>query len=285
MLKVLETTLSPEGYAKAVGAMRTNHFLGELCDCAGVMNEDSYNFCLFGAPSAVAPWGFSFYGHHLCLNVFLYKSQIIVSPWFTGAEPNEIDDGPYAGTRILNVEEDLGLRLMQSLPAETQEACQIYKEMHDPAMPPGRWNMDDQRHVCGAYRDNAIVPYEGARVSTFTEAQQSLVWSILEQYLLYLPRQSRSMKLAACRAVAPETYFCWIGGYGREDAFYFRVQSPLLIVEFDHHAGVFLKNEGPAKFHIHTILRTPNAGDYGVAVRREEEEGTEPVFIWDSWKL
>ena len=268
---VLRKTLSPEGYKKAQGAMRTNHFLGELVEGQAVMNEDSYNFCVFGVPSKTEPWGWSFYGHHLCLNVFLLGQQIIVAPFFTGAEPNMIDDGPYKGTRILEIEERLGLEVMQSLSEIDQKKAQIYELMHDPAMPEDRWNKDDQRHLCGAYRDNRVVPYEGVLVSTFTTEQQEKVLAIAEQYLLYLPAKSRQLKLEDVRNWFKETYFCWIGGFTDDDPFYFRIQSPVIVIEFDHHSGVFLTNEEPAKFHIHTILRYPNAGDYGYALRKPEK--------------
>ena len=267
IMNVLKATLSPEGYDKAVKAMRINHFLGELVESPRVVNEFSYNFVLFGRPSTTRPWGWSFYGHHLCLNVFLYKGQIVASPWFTGAEPNEIDTGPYAGTRIMEVEEELGLRLMQSLSPDLQQKARVYKHMQDPAMPPGRWNKDDQRHLCGAYRDNREVPYEGILVSSFTAEQKDLLYGILEQYLLYLPQKPRAMKLHQIRQFESETYFCWIGGFADEDPFYYRVQSPVVLIEFDHHSGVFLNNEEPKKFHIHTLLRTPNGGDYGHALR------------------
>jgi Protein of unknown function (DUF3500) len=267
ILKVLENTLSPEGYQKAVKAMRINHFLGELVDSPKVMNEFSYNFAIFGRPSTTRPWGWTFYGHHLCLNIFIYKGQIVASPWFTGAEPNEIDSGPHKGTRILQVEETLGIQLMQSLPSEVQQKAQTYKQMIDPEMPLGRINKDDQRHLCGAYRDNRHVPYEGVLVSDFTADQKALVYGILKQYLLYLPKISRDLKIEHIRKYESETYFSWIGGFEDNDPFYYRIQSPVILIEFDHHSGVFLTNEEPKKFHIHTLLRTPNAGDYGYALR------------------
>ena len=34
------------------------------------------------------------------------------------------------------------------------------------------------------------------------------------------------------------------------------------------HSGVFLTNREPAKFHVHTIVRTPNGNDYGVDLLR-----------------
>ncbi|KUI56187.1 hypothetical protein VP1G_03519 [Cytospora mali] len=277
---VLKASLSPEGYEKALGAMRVNGFLGELVKSQAVVNEFSYNFVLFGEPSTTKPWGFSYYGHHLCLNIFFFKSQIVISPWFTGAEPNLIDEGKYKGTRILETEEKLGLQLMQSLPAEKQQKAQIYKQMRDPAMPRGRWNHDDQRHYCGAYRDNRVVPYEGILVSEMASEQQELVLSILNQYLLFLPETAKKVRLDNIKSWFHETYFSWIGGYGDADPFYYRLQSPVVIVEFDHHSGVFLTNQEPAKFHIHTLLRTPNGGDYGMALR-PLIPGMEQAFIWE----
>ncbi|KAI1265864.1 hypothetical protein F5Y18DRAFT_30128 [Xylariaceae sp. FL1019] len=280
VLAVLAATLSPEGYEKALGAMRINHFLGELVNAPRVMNEYSYNFVLFSTPSITRPWGFSFYGHHLCLSVFLYKAQIVVSPWFTGAEPNVVDSGLYKGTRILDEEERLGLQLMQSLRPDIQEKVRIFKLMKDPQMPKGRWNHDDQRHLCGAYRDNRIVPYEGVVVSELSTEQQGLVLDILKQYLLYLPSKARELRLNDVKAYFNETYFSWIGGNGDTDPFYYRIQSPVIIAEFDHHSGVFLTNSEPAKFHIHTLLRTPNAGDYGWALRSQVEP-LEQNYVWE----
>lgn len=277
---LMSKVLSPEGYQKAISAMRINGFLGELVDGTKVCNEWSYNICFFGEPNTTRPWGLSFYGHHLCLNIFFYRTQLLISPWFTGAEPNVVDTGPHSGTRILNVEEELGLKLMQSLSPEQQGKAQIYKQMKDPEMPKGRWNHDDQRHLCGAYRDNRIVPYEGITVASMSSEQQQLVLGVLEQYLLYLPQKSRQMQLERIRSFFDETYFCWIGKFGDSDPFYFRIQSPVILVEFDHHSGVFLTNKEPAKFHIHTLLRLPNGGDYGHALRR----CCEPVkqeFVWE----
>jgi len=280
ILAILRATLSPEGYEKAISAMRINGFLGDLVKSPAVMNEFSYNFVLFGEPLSTEAWGFSFYGHHLCLNVFFYKGQIVISPWFTGAEPNIIDEGPYVGTKILQVEDKAGLELMQSLSPEQQSKAQVYKQMKDPAMPKGRWNHDDQRHMCGAYRDNRVVPYEGVLVSTFNAAQQALVKTILNEYLLYLPQSARGVRLKQIESFFSETYFCWIGGFTDQDAFYYRIQSPVVIVEFDHHSGVFLTNKEPARFHIHTLLRTPNAGDYGMALRKLIPP-KEDTFVWE----
>ncbi|KAF2759578.1 hypothetical protein EJ05DRAFT_462975 [Pseudovirgaria hyperparasitica] len=277
ILAILETTLSPAGYQKALAAMRINHFLGELVQLPKIMNQYSYNFLLFGTPSTTKGWGFLLYGHHLCLSVYLKRRQIFIAPTFTGAEPNIIDEGPWKGTAILHTEGDLGLELMQSLSSAQQTKAQTYKLLKDPMMKmtgdlcSDRWNKDDQRHLCGAFRDNRVVPYEGVKVSTLSPEQQSIVLDIAEQFLLYHPDESRKAKKELMKKHFDDTYFSWIGGYGDEDAYYFRLQSPVVIFEFDHHSGVFLNNEEPQKFHTHTIVRMPNQGDYGSATRDSDE--------------
>lgn len=280
ILRVIEASLSPEGYQKALSAMRMNHFLGEVVHLPHIMNKYSYNFLLFGAPSTdpSSPWGWLLYGHHLCLSCFFRGPQVVISPLFCGAEPNVIDAGAWKGTEILHKEGNLGLRLMQSLPPEQQQKAQLYKKLRDDRMKQtgdltvDEWNKDDQRHLCGAFRDNRVVPYQGVLVSSFTPEQQQLVLDIADEMVIYLPAKSRQLRLADIKKHFDETYFSWIGGYGDADAYYFRVHSPVVVLEFDHHSGVFLANAEPAKFHTHTIVRTPNAGDYGNAIRDREHK-------------
>lgn len=291
ILAVVQASLSPEGYQKALSAMRVNHFLGEVVKLPNILNKYSYNFLLFGTPStsASSPWGWLLYGHHLDIACFFKGPQVIMSPSFTGAEPNIIDEGEWKGTEILHKEGNLGLKVMQSLSAEQQQKAQIFKNMRDEGMKQvygnsnndetkrdelitDTWGPDDQRHRCGAFRDNRIVPYEGVIVSTLEPSQQDLILSICHEFLLYHPTRTRQLRLEQIKQYFGETYFCWIGGFGDDDAFYFRIQSPVILVEFDHHSGVFLTNKEPAKYHTHTIVRTPNAGDYGQAIRQGDEK-------------
>ena len=109
--------------------------------------------------------------------------------------------------------------------------------------------------------------------------QQDLVFAIVEEYLLYLPEKSRRLQLDHIRAFVSETYFSWIGSFEAESSFYYRIQSPVIIIEFDHHSGVYLTNDKPQKFHIHTLLRLPNGGDYGYALRPLIEPAV-GEFIW-----
>ncbi|MHB1836852.1 MAG: DUF3500 domain-containing protein, partial [Solirubrobacteraceae bacterium] len=72
--------------------------------------------------------------------------------------------------------------------------------------------------------------------------------------------------LARAERHLDETWFAWIGDPDSDGPFYYRVHSPVVLIEFDHHAGIFLTAEEPQSFHAHTIVRFPNAGDYGEAL-------------------
>lgn len=117
--------------------------------------------------------------------------------------------------------------------------------------------------MAGAFQDNRVIPYEGITASEMTSAQQESLLRIVATFYDILPAGPRHARLEQIRQHIDKTYFSWIGGFRDEDPFYYRIQSPVVLLEFDHHSGVFLTNEEPAKYHIHTIARTPNGNDYG----------------------
>jgi hypothetical protein len=236
------------------------------------LNEYGYNFNLFGTPSVTEPWGWNFYGHHLCLNCRFIGSQMVLTPVFMGAEPHAIDVGPLAGIAVFEPEESGGLQLMQSLPVDLQQQAQLFAQKRDPAMPAGRVAFGDELTLTGAFQDNRIIPEEGLCARAMPAAQQAQLLALMHTYLAYLPEGPRSARMRENHAHLDNTWFCWIGGTDDESPFYYRIQSPVLIIEFDHHAGVFLGNPTPEKFHIHTLVRTPNGNDYGMDLVRQHCE-------------
>ena len=69
-----------------------------------------------------------------------------------------------------------------------------------------------------------------------------------------------------------DTWFSWYGGYDDHTPFYYRVHSPVILIEFDHHPGVAFDNEEPTRNHVHTVVRTPNGGDDGADLLRQHHE-------------
>lgn len=268
VMAVLRASMSPHGYELSRDTMRLNAFLGDLVGGPAVLGEWSYLFCLFGLPSASEPWGWQLFGHHLCLNCFTLGEQMILTPAFWGAEPCYADHGPFAGIRLFQDEERAGLALMRSLSEPQRQRAIVAHSMMGGDLPAGRRHFADNLHLGGAFQDNRIVPYEGLAGDALTPAQRRDLMDLVESYLRPLPPGPMAARMSEIERHLSDTHFCWIGGFSETSPFYYRVQSPVIFIEFDHHAGVFLTNEQPAKFHVHTIVRTPNGNDYGIDLLR-----------------
>lgn len=265
-LGLLRTCTSEQGFRKVSRLMDANHFLGELYDLNNIMNRWSFHFMFFGEPSADRPWGWNIYGHHVAFCCFIVGRQLTIAPTFMGVEPNVIDRGDDSDATLFTDEERCGLALMQALTPRQQKRATIFQQMEDPAMPPERFNFADQRHLGGAFQDNRMIPYEGICVAEFSPAQRKMLMATIACFLDFLPDDPRQRRLACIEQHLEETWWCWIGGCGDDDVFYYRIQSPVVMLEFDHHSGMWLTNEQPARFHIHTITRIPNGNDYGKAL-------------------
>ena len=261
LLDVVRASLSPEGWARVDAAMRLNGFLGELVDLPAIMNDRSYWFAIFGAPAVGAPWGWQLYGHHVCLNFVTVAGRHVIAPVFLGGEPALSDMHP----PLFAHREALAIELASSLTPAQRSAAVVYDSVLDPRMPEGRLHPADERHVAGAFRDNRVVPYEGVRAVELDEGQWALLRRIIEDCLLLLREDQRFLTLADVDAHRDETHLAWYGAIDGSTPFYLRIQSPTILTELDHHAGVWLSNRLPARFHVHTTLRLPNGNDYGSA--------------------
>lgn len=262
-LAVVEASLSPAGFDLARNLMRINGFLGELVELPLLMNEFSYNFALFGEPSETEPWGWQLFGHHVALNCLVAGTQLVISPVFLGAEPDVIDDGPHRGVKVFKERIALARQLMGALPEGLRKEATVYAAMVDPAMPEGRIHPGDERHLGGCFQDNRVIPYEGIPVSSMPPEALAVLEEVVEDFIAYLPDGPRAARRREIQEHFGESWFSWIGGWEGQAAFYFRLQSPVVVMELDHHTGVFLSNEEPAPFHMHAVLRTPNGNDYG----------------------
>ena len=269
VLAVLRASMSPHGYELSRDVMKLNRFLGDIVHGPAVMGEWSYIFCLFGEPSATEPWGWQFFGHHLVLNCFVLGTQMVATPAFWGAEPSYADHGPFKGIRLFQDEERAGLKLMRGFSAEQQRRAIVAHSMMGGDLPEGRRHFADNLHLGGAFHDNRVVPYEGLKGDALSATQRRDLMDLVDKYLAVLPEDRARARIAEVERHLADTHFCWIGGFSEDSPFYYRVQSPVTFIEFDHHAGVFLTNPEPAKFHVHTIVRTPNGNDYGFDLLRQ----------------
>ncbi len=266
-MRVVEASMSPSGFREARKTMQLNEALGDLVRMyRDTLREWVYFFTIFGEPSDEQPWGWQLMGHHLVLNCFVRGQQMVLSPVFMGAEMIELDEGRFAGLRAFVEEQRDGLTLIRSLSPAQQDTAVLHRSMRHADLPPELAGRVDGRHRGGAGRDNLVLPYEGIAGAALTDEQSTLLLALIATYLGRTDGAHAAVDLERAERHLDETYFAWIGDPAHDGPFYYRVHSPVVLIEFDHHAGIFLTAEDPQRFHAHTIVRFPNAGDYGMAL-------------------
>jgi Protein of unknown function (DUF3500) len=266
-LAIVKASLSDEGYGRARDIMDNNRLLGELNDLTDLLNEWSFSMAIYGQPSTTEPWAWQFFGHHLALNCLFIGRQMVLSPIFMGLEPDHDHGGKRR--RMFEPHEQRALALFNALSPSDQKAATLYRSMLTADQPADRYHPDDGRTVGGAFQHNRIVPYEGAAVANFTRDQRRALMSLVEVFVDSMPKGVFEARLEEIERYLHQTHFAWIGKADEVNPFYFRIHSPVALLEFDHHSGIFLANEEPERFHVHTIARAPNGGDYGADLLRQ----------------
>lgn len=255
-LDLLRAGMSADGFNGALGVMRLNETIGEMTGNFDEYGEQRYWVSIFGSPSDEEPWGFQFDGHHLNLNYFVLRDQVVMTPLFMGSEPVFAEAGKYAGTRVFAAEEDSGLRLMRALSAEQQRAATIGTEL-----PPDVF--------ATAFRDNLILEPQGLRYDELDSSQQPRLMSVIETYVRRLRDKHADLRMEEVADHLADTRFGWIGSTEDTGVFYYRVHSPVILIEFDHQRGVAFRGTPVSRNHIHTLVRTPNGNDYGKDLLRQ----------------
>ena len=123
-----------------------------------------------------------------------------------------------------------------------------------------------------AFRDNFELRYEGVCYGDLSSSEQGLLLNLMEIYINRIRPGHAAVKREEVRAHLRDTYFAWMGGFAEDSVFYYRIHSPVVLIEFDHQSGIVLDNDKPSRHHIHTIVRTPNGNDYGKDLLRQHRE-------------
>lgn len=271
VMDLAAASLSPEGFRDLRALMAINRFSGDLIGRPAYLNEHCYQFGLFGTPGD-AVWGWQLYGHHIALNCVLAGDAYVLSPTFLAAEPTLVDEGPWLGTDAFLAEEEAGLALIRGLSPAARARAVICPSILNGDVPEGRRHWADSLHLAGAFRDNLTIPAEGLAAADMTPDDRDRLLAAFVPFFRLLPEGPRAARLAGIAAHLGDTRVVWMGGYDDWSPFYFRLQNPVALVEFDHHAAVFLTNGEPARFHVHTLARTPFGGDYGMNLRAASTE-------------
>ncbi len=259
-LALVRESMSAAGFEAARKVMKLNDHVREVTGRAQEYDEWYYWMSIMGAPSASEPWGWQIDGHHLIVNCFVLGDQIVLTPNFMGSEPVAAATGKYAGIRVLETEESQGLALMRALEPRQRDRATIA-----PVLPPELF--------AAAYRDNLELDYQGIRWRDLSEDQQRLLMDLVGTYVGRARDGHAELKLEEVRQYLADTWFAWIGPW--DDAvspFYYRIHSPVVLIEFDHQAPVVFEGDKRTRDHIHTLVRTPNGNDYGADLLRQHHE-------------
>jgi hypothetical protein len=276
-LRLVEQTLSASGFRTARDVMRLNHTIGEITGSWTEYGEWVYFISVFGHPSADEPWGWQIDGHHLIINCFVIGDQIVSTPMFMGSEPMVAETGIYQGTSVLQPEQNEALEFMHALRAEQRGKATLYDSILSTVLPPERGIGSDGRVQTAAFRDNVQIPYEGIRATDLTTGQREQLLRLAALYTGKLRQGHAELWLETVRKHLDDTHFVWMGGTGQGDVFYYRIHSPVILIEFDHQPGIAFDTNEPTRNHIHTVVRTPNGNDYGMDYLRQHHARFEHV--------
>jgi hypothetical protein len=258
-LAVVEAGLSAPGFRTARDVMRLNDLVRIITGNAEEYGEWLYWLSVMGHPSAGEPWGWQLDGHHLIVNCFVLGDQVVLTPMFMGSEPVADESGPYAGTRVFQAEEETGLALIRALSPAQRARAVLAREL-----PPEAFT--------AAFRDNLALRYEGVRFGDLSGEQQALLVGLVEVYVGRIRAGHDRVRMEEVTRHLGDMHFAWMGGVDESSAFYYRLHSPVILIEFDHQRGIVFDNDEPSRQHVHTVVRTPNGNDYGRDLLRQHHE-------------
>jgi hypothetical protein len=259
---LLEASLSARGLKLTRDIMRLNETLAELTNDHEFLGEWLYFITVMGKPSATEPWGFQLDGHHAIVNYFVLGDQVVMTPFFAGSEPVTATSGKYKGVSILQDEQNRGLEMLLALD-NTRRA----KAILNPAKT-ANYNLTE------AFKDNVVLDYAGARAADFTEPERKQLLDLVDLYVGNMDDGHARVKMDEVQRHIERTWFAWIGGSDSSGVYYYRIHSPVILIEFDHQRPAnlarFAKDRNlPTRQHIHCVVRTPNGNDYGKDLLRQ----------------
>ena len=255
-LALLRAGLSARGLKQTRDIMRLNETLGELNNNDFEQyGEWKYHLTVMGTPSATEPWGWQFDGHHAIINYFVLGDQVVMSPFFAGSEPVVAKGGKFKGTSVLQEEQNQGLALATALDSAQRAKAVLSSDK------------TRNNNLTEAFKDNAVVPQAGIPASDLSDGQRKQLLDLIALFIGNMDEGHARVKMSEVERHIAQTTFAWVGKIEPGTVFYYRIQSPVLLIEFDHQTPANLRHlatsPGPNYEHIHVVVRTPNGNDYG----------------------
>jgi hypothetical protein len=260
---LLRASLSAKGLKQTRDIMRLNHTLGELNDNDfDRYGEWRYYITIMGTPSSREPWGWQLDGHHAVINYFVLGDQVVMTPFFAGSEPVVAESGKFKGTAVLQDEQASGLAMVNAL-TESQRRKAVL-----------RVSKAGNENLTEAFKDNVVLDYAGVPATDLDASQRARLTSLIRLYVDNMDDAHAKVKMDEVARQLDRTWFAWIGQTEPGGVFYYRIHSPVVLIEFDHQVPANLRQyakdpTAPNPKHIHVVVRTPNGNDYGKDLLRQ----------------
>jgi len=151
-----------------------------------------------GTPSATQPWGWQLDGYHANINYFILGDQVVMSPAFLGSEQVVAESGQYAGTRILEQEQQAGLDFVNGL-SEAQRNAAILER-----------DKDGNNNVAEAFNDNLDLDSTGIAGEAMSAEQQQRLLALIGLYVGNLRDGHAQIRMDEVEQHLDATRFSWI---------------------------------------------------------------------------
>jgi hypothetical protein len=238
-MNLLKESLSVQGFKKATDVIALESILREA---EGRGPDDTYRdpkkyfFTIFGTPSKEQPWGWRLEGHHISLNFTSLDNKIQSStPSFFGSNPGVIPQGKRKGEMILKAESDMGFAMVNSL-SSAQLQSAIVSESAFPDI------------ISSNKRKASLLEPKGLMYTEMNEKQKKQFMDLLDVYIKnYELGFSTTLMNKIKKAGIENLSFGWAGSLKPGKGHYYRIQGPMLLIEFD--------NTQNNANHIHSVVR------------------------------
>jgi hypothetical protein len=259
---LLRASLSAKGLKLTRDIMRLNETLAELTNDHVFLGEWLYHVTVMGKPSATEAWGWQLDGHHAIINYFVLGDQVVMTPFFAGSEPVIATSGKYKGTVILQDEQNKGLDMLKALTGAQRKKAIL------------NFSKTGNNNLTEAFKDNVVLDYAGVRAAELSDTQRRQLVDLIDLYVGNMDDGHARVKMDDVKRHLDNTWFTWIGGTDDTGVFYYRIHSPVILIEFDHQRPANLARfaadpKQPNRQHIHVVVRTPNGNDYGKDLLRQ----------------
>jgi hypothetical protein len=251
---LVKTGLSMRGYTNATDIISLENVLRAIeaprtGPNAIVRDPELYYVSIYGDPNGKTPWGWKFEGHHVAVNFTLVDGKpIVFAPSFFGSNPAVVKEGPQAGKRALREEEDSGRALMATFNEEQKKKVIFTTEA-------------PREMITAESREVKMLESVGITYAEMTPPQRRALERVLDAYLGRVAPELAKARLDALQKAGMDNItFGWAGTLEVGGPHYYRVQSPVFLIEYD--------NTQNNANHIHSVWRDFN-GDFGRDILRE----------------